>query len=103
MRHTADGHRSRADGRIVLALRIVGPCQAVYTARIFWHAFGVGRCENDRNVRERGISFGDAAGIFEDWNLEALDTREDYGEDRLIAVGVETLWSWWSCTHCQKP
>src|SRR5438270_8134775 len=44
--------------------------------------------KNERNVRERGIAFGDAARIFEDWTLEALDTREDYKEDRVIAIGV---------------
>jgi hypothetical protein len=44
--------------------------------------------KNERNVRERGIAFGDALRVFEDWTLEALDVREDYDEDRVIAIGL---------------
>jgi hypothetical protein len=44
--------------------------------------------KNERNVRERGIAFGDALRVFEDWALEALDVREDYDEDRVIAIGL---------------
>jgi uncharacterized protein (DUF4415 family) len=43
---------------------------------------------SERNVRERGIAFGDALRVFEDWTLEALDVREDYDEDRVIAIGL---------------
>jgi len=44
--------------------------------------------KNNRNVRERGIAFGDALRVFDDWMLEAPDVREDYDEDRVIAIGL---------------
>jgi uncharacterized protein len=46
------------------------------------------QAKNQRNVTERGIAFADAARIFEGPTVEALDTREDYGEDRFIAIGT---------------
>ena len=36
----------------------------------------------------RGFSFADAAGIFLDRVVEWQDTRTDYGEVRMVAVGV---------------
>jgi len=44
--------------------------------------------KNERNIRERGIDFADAVGIFEGATLTDYDGRKDYGEDRWIAVGV---------------
>ena len=44
--------------------------------------------KNAKNIRERGIDFTDAVGIFEGPTLTDYDGREDYGEDRWIAVGV---------------
>ena len=41
------------------------------------------------NLAKHGISFPDAAPVFEDLSrLEWLDEREDYGEDRLVTVGL---------------
>ena len=39
------------------------------------------------NLREHGIDFADAALIFAGPVIEARDTRADYGEPRLRAVG----------------
>ncbi len=42
----------------------------------------------DANLAKHGISFADAAGVFEDLSrIEWLDDREDYGEDRFVTVG----------------
>jgi uncharacterized DUF497 family protein len=39
------------------------------------------------NLRKHGITFRQAAEIFRGLVLVAEDTRRDYGEERLIAVG----------------
>lgn len=44
--------------------------------------------KNQENIRKHGIDFDDAWEIFESPILEDLDSREDYGEDRLIAIGM---------------
>jgi hypothetical protein len=41
-----------------------------------------------RNLMKHGMSFGAAAMVFEHPHLVRLDTREEYGEDRWIAVGL---------------
>ena len=43
--------------------------------------------KNKENVRKHGFDFADAWEIFELPVLSALDTREDYGENRLIGIG----------------
>jgi len=43
--------------------------------------------KNRINIRTHGFDFADAWEIFEAQILSSLDTREDYGEDRWIAVG----------------
>ncbi len=40
--------------------------------------------KNKENIRKHGFDVADAWEIFELPVLAALDTREDYGEDRLI-------------------
>ena len=40
------------------------------------------------NLRKHGLDFLDAPEIFNGPMLTALDTREDYGEDRWIGVGL---------------
>lgn len=43
----------------------------------------------DANLAKHGISFPDAARVFEDFSrFEWLDEREDYGEDRFVTVGI---------------
>lgn len=43
--------------------------------------------KNRINIRKHGIDFEDAVDIFNHPMLTALDRREDYGEDRWIALG----------------
>ena len=44
--------------------------------------------KSDRNLAERGFDFAFATLIFDGPTLERLDTREEYGEARLVAVGL---------------
>jgi uncharacterized DUF497 family protein len=41
-----------------------------------------------RNLRDRGFDFDFATLIFEGPTLEREDTRRDYGERRVVAVGI---------------
>ena len=43
--------------------------------------------KSDRNLRERGFDFEFATQIFEGSTLERVDSRRDYGERRMIALG----------------
>jgi uncharacterized DUF497 family protein len=43
--------------------------------------------KNRENVEKHGLSFADAREIFDTPLLAAPDTREDYGEDRWVAIG----------------
>ena len=43
--------------------------------------------KNTANVAKHGIGFEGAARIFEGPVLEQIDTRRDYGEERMIAFG----------------
>ncbi|MBC3916488.1 BrnT family toxin [Undibacterium sp. CY18W] len=43
--------------------------------------------KNQINIRKHGIDFSDAADIFKHPMLTFHDGREDYGEDRWIALG----------------
>lgn len=43
----------------------------------------------EANLAKHGVSFPDAARVFEDFSrLEWLDEREDYGEDRFVTIGL---------------
>ncbi len=44
--------------------------------------------KSDRNASERGFDFPFAARIFDGRTLEFADTRHDYGELRVIALGI---------------
>lgn len=44
--------------------------------------------KNRRNVQEHGIDFADAMAAFDGPTLERCDEREDYGEERWVAVGI---------------
>ena len=39
------------------------------------------------NLKERGVDFAEAALIFENEVIEAIDSRDDYGETRYRALG----------------
>jgi uncharacterized protein len=41
-----------------------------------------------RTLAERGLDFVDAAEVFAGTTAEAEDTREDYGETRIICFGL---------------
>ncbi|HET7767161.1 MAG TPA: BrnT family toxin [Chloroflexota bacterium] len=43
--------------------------------------------KSQRNLEERGFDFAYAARIFESDTLEWEDTRRDYGERRIVAIG----------------
>lgn len=43
--------------------------------------------KTERTYRERGFDFGAAAQIFAGFTLERHDTRQDYGEARVVAIG----------------
>ncbi len=43
--------------------------------------------KNRVNINKRGLDFADAWQIFDGPLLTALDTREDYGEDRWVGIG----------------
>jgi hypothetical protein len=43
--------------------------------------------KNKENIRKHGLDFTDAWQIFHALMLTALDTRQDYGEDRFIGIG----------------
>ena len=43
--------------------------------------------KNKENIRKHGLDFADAWQIFDAPMLTALDTKEDYGEDRFIGIG----------------
>ena len=44
--------------------------------------------KNRRNLALHGITFKDAARIFEGPTLERVDDRYDYGETRVYAIGL---------------
>jgi len=44
--------------------------------------------KNRSNIRKHGFDFADAPEIFQGPLLALPDTREDYGEDRWIAIGL---------------
>ena len=49
--------------------------------------FGWDAHKSDRNLRERGFDLEFATQIFDGPTLERDDTRRDYGERRIIAIG----------------
>lgn len=44
--------------------------------------------KNEVNVEKHGFDFEDASEIFDSPMLVALDTRQNYGEDRWIGLGL---------------
>ena len=44
--------------------------------------------KNERNIKHHEIDFHDAASIFEHPMLVKTDTRKDYGEKRLVGLGL---------------
>lgn len=50
-------------------------------------SFGWDPAKSERNVRKRGLSFAEAARLFEGNTIEFDDNRKDYGEQRIVAFG----------------
>jgi len=50
--------------------------------------FGWDPSKNARNIRERGLSFAEAALMWEGPMLAWIDNRRDYGEVREIGLGI---------------
>jgi hypothetical protein len=50
--------------------------------------FGWDRRKSARNLRERAFDFAFATLVFDGPTLERDDTRGDYGERRVIAIGL---------------
>lgn len=44
--------------------------------------------KSEGNLRERGFDFAFASLIFDGLTFEAEDRRNDYGERRLVAIGI---------------
>ena len=44
--------------------------------------------KNRTNIRDHGLSFADAQAVFDRPTWERWDDREDYGEERWVAIGV---------------
>ncbi len=44
--------------------------------------------KNESNIEKHGLDFEDASEVFDSPMLVALDTRQDYGEDRWIGLGL---------------
>jgi uncharacterized DUF497 family protein len=44
--------------------------------------------KSDANLRARGFDFAFAARAFDRWTIERPDTRRDYGEVRMSALGM---------------
>ena len=44
--------------------------------------------KSNRNLRERGFDFEFATQVFESTTLEREDSRRDYGERRVVALGL---------------
>ena len=50
--------------------------------------FAWDRSKSDANLRHRGFDFGFAALIFDGPTVEVEDRRRDYGETRIVAIGL---------------
>lgn len=44
--------------------------------------------KNRENIRKHGLGFKDACSLFDVPMVAAIDTRENYGEDRWIGIGL---------------
>ena len=44
--------------------------------------------KRENNLAKHGIDFAVASELFTDYFMERLDTRQDYGEDRWVALGM---------------
>ena len=60
----------------------------MYKRKYGWRVrFEWDEVKNQINIRKHGIDFRDAVNVFDHPVLTAMDQRQDYGEDRWIALG----------------
>jgi uncharacterized DUF497 family protein len=60
----------------------------MYKRKYRWRVrFEWDEVKNQINIRKHGIDFRDAVNVFDHPVLTAMDQRQDYGEDRWIALG----------------
>nr|WKF57650.1 hypothetical protein HUO10_002143 [Paraburkholderia busanensis] len=60
----------------------------MYKRQYRWRVlFEWDEAKNQINIRKHGIDFADAIDVFNHPVLTALDEREDYGEERWVALG----------------
>ncbi|USX08650.1 BrnT family toxin [Paraburkholderia fungorum] len=60
----------------------------MYKRKYGWRVrFEWDEVKNQINIRTHGIDFRDAVNVFDHPVLTAMDQRQDYGEDRWIALG----------------
>jgi len=71
-------------GRVVMGL----PSDSFVNTVCSYVPFDWDSAKNAANIAKHGISFEDAARIFDGPVLERIDMRRDYGEVRIIAFGV---------------
>ena len=56
--------------------------------------------KRERTLLDRGLDFDDAESVFAGVTLEVEDTRQEYGEVRIICYGLPAGTAWWSlATH----
>lgn len=44
--------------------------------------------KNQQNIAKHGVWFEDACRIFDGFTVDAVDDRADYGEERVISIGL---------------
>ena len=44
--------------------------------------------KRERTLAERGLDFADAGAVFSGLTFDRVDRRQDYGEERIITIGV---------------
>jgi hypothetical protein len=44
--------------------------------------------KNQQNIAKHGVQFQDACRIFDGFTVDAVDNRTDYGEERIISIGL---------------
>ena len=69
------------------AISVLG-LQPVYTPVYFSMRFTWDPAKNERNIRQRGLDFADAAPMWEGPILVWTDERQNYGEMRELALGA---------------
>ncbi len=65
-----------------MGLDVPTACNYIITMRFDWD-----EAKNRANIRRHKIDFADVPPVFDGPMFVSLDTRRDYGEDRMIGIG----------------